>query len=92
MSPALRLFVLDAGICGAGLLLFFHGLIVLGVQIRAENVERIFSSCEQKCSELWMESQFFHVVLALMKEHQLWWDLHSVCLKFLGLLLILLNH
>lgn len=48
---------------------------VVWVQVWSEDVEGVFSCREEQGSIDGVESKLFHVVLALVKEHKLWWNI-----------------
>jgi len=60
---------------------------VIRVKVWSEHVEGVFGGGKQKRSILRMESQLLHVLLALMEEHELWRNIHAICVELSVLLL-----
>jgi hypothetical protein len=59
---------------------------IIVFQISSEYIEGVFGCREDQVSVLWVETQFFHVRLALMEEHQLGWNFHSIGSVLISLL------
>ena len=48
------------------------------IQIGSKHVERVLSSRENETAVLRVEAELFHVLLALMEEHKLRWNVVSL--------------
>jgi hypothetical protein len=61
---------------GGGL---FWGIVILfGLQVGTEDVDAVLSSGEQHLAVMGVESELLDVLLALVQEHKLGWDLQVV--------------
>ena len=74
-----------------GLPVIHLGVLVLGrlhwLKVRSEYVETIFSCRCYQALVLGVEPKLFHLVLTLVQEHHLGWNLHvKLLIDFLGLI------
>jgi hypothetical protein len=72
----LRLFLVSSGDILAGLQQVFV-LILIGLEVGSEDVIGVLGGGDEHLAVVGVETQLFQVVLALMQEHKLGWDVFS---------------